>query len=115
MVPGLTDPILKLRGTYRFTDGARIRLTGAKRIPDLVNTTDVYAGPSGTDELPVLYAMGITQSRRIDDRVDYRRMSVTTGSNGIGPADLMEASQFWFAQFELLLERWAMPLPTPGV
>jgi hypothetical protein len=115
IIPGLTDPILSFNGVGRYTAGARIRITAAKRITDLSADGDTYLGPSGSEELPVLYALGIAMSRRLDDRIDYRRMSVTQGANGIQAGDLMDASQFWFAQFELLLDRMAMPLPSSDI
>lgn len=111
VIPDITSPILALTTPISLTAGARFRITAAKRIPDLVNTTDVYLGPAGTEELPVLYAMGVAMARRVDDRVDYKRMSTTQGSNSVETGDLMDASQFWFAQFEILLDRFAMPMP----
>jgi hypothetical protein len=113
VVPGLADPILSLQATGRYTVGSRIRITAAKRIAALSGDSDVYGGPAGSDELPVLYAMGIAIARRLDDRMDHRRYSTTAGINQVNAADIMEASQFWFAQYELLLDRMALPLPAP--
>lgn len=111
IVRGLTDPILLLDGTtLPSVDGARIRITSAKQLTELVTDGDVYDGPAGTEELPVLYAMGLSSARRLDDRIDHRRYS-TTAVNGVDADQIMTVSQFNFAQFELLLERFAMPLP----
>ena len=116
IVPGLTDPLLELEGPdLPAPAGARIRITAARPLTELVNDGDVYDGPAQTDELPVLYGMGLALTRRLDDRLDHRRLSVTTGMNQVGPDEIMTAGQFNFAQFELLLERFAMPLaPVEG-
>ena len=116
LLPGLTDPILELEGsTIPGTDGARIRITAAKPLTELSADADVYDGPQQTDELPVLYAMGLALTRRLDDRLDHRRLSTVSGMNQVGPDEIMTAGQFNFAQFELLLERFAMPLlPVEG-
>lgn len=116
LVPGLTDPILELDGPdLPAAAGSRIRITAAKPLTELVADADVYDGPAQTDELPVLYAMGLALTRRLDDRLDHRRLSVTSGLNQVGPDEIMTAGQFNFAQFELLLERFAMPLvPVEG-
>jgi hypothetical protein len=113
IVPGLTDPILQFDNTLPVI-GAKIRITAAKPLTELVADGDTYDGPAQTDELPVLYAMGLSLTRRLDDRIDHRRLSTTTGTNQVGPDEIMTAGQFNFAQFELLLERHAMPLPTSG-
>lgn len=113
IIPGLTDPILQFDLNLPPV-GARVRITAAKPLTELVNDGDTYDGPSQTDELPVLYAMGLSLTRRLDDRIDHRRLSTTTGTNQVGPDEIMTAGQFNFAQFELLLERHAMPLPTSG-
>lgn len=111
VVPGLTDPVLVYRGVELPPAGAKVRITAAKPLSEFATSGSTYDGPVGTEELPVLYAMGIALSRRLEDRVDHRRYSVTQGQNGVGTSEIMDASQFWFAQFELLLERKAMPLP----
>lgn len=116
VVPGLTDPILELEGVdLPAAVGSRIRITAAVPLTELVNDGDVYDGPKKTEELPVLYAMGLALTRRLDDRLDHRRLSVTSGMNQVGPDEIMTAGQFNFAQFELILERHAMPLvPVEG-
>lgn len=112
IVPGLTDPILILENTsLPSAVGAKLRFTVAKALTEFANTGSVYDGPVGSEELPVLYAMGLALSRRLDDRIDHRRFSTTAAGNAVGPDEIMTASQFNFAQYELLLERFAMPLP----
>lgn len=112
VVPGLTDPKL----VFETTDlpgevGAAIRITVARQLTELALVTDVYDGPPGTEELPVLYALGKIMSRRLDDRLDHKRMTSVTNENGVTADVIMTAAQFAFAQFELLLDRFAMPLP----
>lgn len=112
-VPGLTDPLIVLDAAPTATQiGGTLRITAAKHLTQLALVSDTYDGPSGTEELPVLYALGLVLSRGLDDRLDHRRVSVIGNANGVGPDQIMTASQFAFAQFELLLERFAMPLPT---
>jgi len=112
VVPGLTDPIIQLTNAdLPAPAGSKIRITAAKPLTPLVADGDVYDGPSQTEELPVLYGMGLALTRRLDDRIDHRRMSTTMGTNQVGPDEVMTAGQFNFAQFELLLDRMQMPLP----
>lgn len=111
VVPDLTSPILVFRGGSLPPTGAKVRITSALPLTEFSVVGDAYSGPLGTEELPVLYAMGIALSRRLEDRVDHRRYSTTAGQNQVDTADIMDASQFWFGQFELLLERKALPLP----
>ena len=116
VVPGLADPILQIEHSYLPAEaGARLRITAAKHLSDFTSPASVYDGPTGTEELPVLYGMGVALSRRLDDRVDYRRFVSVTNQNGVGTDEIMTASQFSFAQYELLLERFAMPLPSPDL
>ena len=117
ILPGLTDPILELEGLNLPSSGAgcRLRITAMKPLTELVNDADVYDGPAQTDELPVLYALGLSLGRRLDDRIDHRRLSTVDGMNGVGADTIMGSAQFAFAQFELLLDRFAMPLlPVEG-
>jgi hypothetical protein len=112
VVPGLTDPILVFEDPSLPAEvGSLIRLTVARQLTELALVADTYDGPSGTEELPVLYALGQIMSRRLDDRIDHRRYPSTSGTNGVTPDTIMTASQFAYAQFELLLERFTMPLP----
>lgn len=109
----LLDPILPAAA------GAKIRITSAERITPFVaanytaSQSEVYSGPTGTEELPVLYAMGLITSRILDDRMDYTRYSATQQNNAVDSNDIMQVSQFWFAQFELLLDRLTM-VPPPS-
>lgn len=112
VVPGLTDPILVLEGIELVSAvGSALRITAAKPLTQFIATSDTYDGPVNSEELPVLYAMGLALTRRLDDRIDHRRYSTTAAGNAIGPDEIMTAGQFNFAQFELLLDRLAMPLP----
>lgn len=114
IVPGLTDPILVFRGDIPGAAGSRVRVTAAKKITALTIAADTYDGPDGTEELPVLYAMGIATGRRLDDKVDHRRYPALQAPGGpVTPDELMNVSQFWYSQFELILDRMAMPLPAP--
>lgn len=117
IVPSVTDPILVLLDNQLpAAAGSAIRLTAAMPMtPFTSNMADVYNGPDGTDELPVLYAMGLAAARQLDDRIDHQRYSVTNQVNGVEASDIMTASQFWFAQFELLLDRFALPVPAAGI
>lgn len=113
IVPSLTAPILLLEhNTLPAEAGAKIRITSAARLSELSAGSDEYDGPTGTEELPVLYAMGLATQRRLDNRLDYTRYTTTVDENGVGASDIMQASQFFFAQFELLLERHALALPS---
>jgi hypothetical protein len=114
VVPDVTDPILSIGPVGRFTDGARIRITAAVPLATLSADADEYDGPPVTTELPVLYAMGLCAQRRLDDRIDHRRFATMQNANGVSTADVMEVSNFWFSQFEILLDRMQMPLPAPG-
>lgn len=91
--------------------GKKIRISGVKRLSVLANTTDTYDGPAGTEELPVLYAMGVTASRRLDDRLDHTRLSTVAAQNGVGVETIQGSAQFWFSQFDLALAKAAMPMP----
>jgi hypothetical protein len=94
--------------------GSAIRVTAMKPLATFTESvllTETYTGPLGSDELPVLYAMGCIASVPLDDRLDYTQYSTAYVQGAPQAYDLMGASQFWFAQFELLLDRWAMPVP----
>lgn len=118
IIPSLTAPTLVFFDlTLPAAAGARIRITTADRMDPFVaanyaaSQSVTYTGPSGTEELPVLYAMGLATARTLDDRMDYTRYSSTQQNNSVDPNDIMQVSQFWFAQFELLLDRLIMPFP----
>lgn len=91
--------------------GSKLRVTVAQPITAFAASTDTYDGPAGTEELPVWYAQGVIFGRRLEPRADHRRYPSVTGQNGVETDDIMAMSQFAFAQFELLLDRFAMPLP----
>jgi hypothetical protein len=118
IIPSLTVPTLVLLDqSLPAPAGAKVRITSAERLTPLAGATyaavgaETYSGPSGTEELPVLYAMGLCTARVLDDRMDYTRYSATQQNNSVDSNDIMQVSQFWFAQFELLLDRMQMPLP----
>ena len=71
-----------------------------------------YSGPAGTEELPVLYAVALSASKQLDDRLSYRRMNVMNVNNPIQPGDISGASSFWFNQFYMLLDSLEMPPPS---
>lgn len=117
-IPSLTNPTLVLSDpAIPSAAGAKFRITSADRMTPFVAASyaaagaEIYTGPAGTEELPVLYAMGLATARVLDDRMDYTRYSVTQQNSAVDPNDIMQVSQFWFAQFELLLDREATPLP----
>ena len=91
--------------------GRAFRFVAAKQLTQFAAAGDTYDGPPGTEELPVWYALGLVEARRVDDRADYTRYSTVAAQNGVDIGEVMNASQFAFAQFELLLDRFAMPLP----
>lgn len=94
--------------------GSKIRITAAMPLTpftDSTNGADTYTGPTGTEELPVLYAMGAITAKPLDDRLNHTKYSTTHVLGNPQPVDLMTASQFWYAQFELMLDRWSQPFP----
>lgn len=118
IIPSLTAPTLVLLDpALPSVAGAKFRISTADRMTPYVSTTytpsqsELYTGPAGTEELPVLYAMGLATARALDDRMDYTRYSATQQNNNVDPNDIMQVSQFWFSQFELLLDRLQMPFP----
>lgn len=62
-------------------------------------------------ELPVWYALGLAMQGGHEDRLDHARYATVIGRNGVDVAEIMNSSQFCFAQFELLLDRMTMPWP----
>lgn len=113
---GLTATDFKVSATF---GGAAVDVTTnyvtAVFSRDGFSTSATYDGPAGTEELPVLYAMGIASGRLVDPRLPYTRYSTVNAQNGVDLNEIMNASQFWFAQFELLLDRLGMPWPTSGL
>jgi hypothetical protein len=122
LIPGVATPTLVLLDAQLPSPaGSCLRITSADRMTPFVAATYaasqsvVYTGPAGTEELPILYAMGLATARVLDDRMDYTRYSATQVNGTVDPNDIMQVSQFWFAQFELLLDRLQMPFPvTPA-
>lgn len=119
IIPDLSAPILVLLdSTLPAEAGSKFRITTADRMDPFVSAayaasqSEAYTGRNGTEELPVLYAMGLSTARVLDDRMDYTRYSATQVNGTVDPNDIMQVSQFWFAQFELLLDRLQMPFPT---
>jgi len=118
IVPSFTVPTLVLLDySLPSAVGAAIRITTAERLLRFTagnygaSQSEVYSGPDGTEELPILYAMGLATARVLDDRMDYKRYAATQQPGAIGPSDIMQVSQFWFSQFEILLDRLQMPFP----
>jgi hypothetical protein len=118
VIPSLTTPTLVLLDPVLPVEvGSSIRIVTADRLDAFVaanyaaSQSVLYTGPAGTEELPVLYAMGLATARVLDDRMDYTRYSATQVNGAVDPNDIMQVSQFWFAQFELLLDRLQMPFP----
>ena len=118
IIPSLTVPtIVLLDNELPSAAGAKLRITTADRMTPFVAASyaaagsELFTGPAGTEELPVLYAMGLSTARRLDDRMDYTRYAATQQPGAVDPNDIMQVSQFWFAQFELLLDRLQMPFP----
>lgn len=112
IVPLQESKILRLDHLELPVDtGSRIRLIGVQPLTALALTTDTYDGPPGTEEIPVWYAFGLAMGRRLEDRLLHTRFSTTAAMNGVDINEIMNANQFAFAQFELLLDRHAMPLP----
>jgi hypothetical protein len=114
IIPSVTDPLLVLEEANLPSEAdSKLRITAALPLtPFTSSMADVYTGPDGTEELPVLYAMGLATARALDDRMDYQRYSVANQVPNVESTDIMTVSQFWFAQFELLLDRFQIPLPT---
>lgn len=94
--------------------GRTVRAIVAMPYAALSADADVVGCADELIELPVLYAMGIATSIPLDDRLDYKRYSTTAGQNAVFPRDIMEVSQFWFAQFQTLLDEHRMPVPGAG-
>lgn len=118
IIPSLSAPKLVLLDTNLPSAAtAKFRITTADRLTPFVaadyaaSQSVQYTGLEGTEELPVLYAMGLATARALDDRMDYTRYSATQVNGAVDPNDIMQVSQFWFAQFELLLDRLQMPMP----
>lgn len=62
-------------------------------------------------EVPVWYALALAMQNGQEGRLDYTRYSTVQTRNGVDVGEIMSSAQFCFAQFELLLDRLAMPFP----
>lgn len=111
LIPTQTGKILTMGYTPSYV-GSRIRFVSAKRVSPIDATADVYTGPPGTEEIPVWYALGLVLSRGVEPRTDYKRYSTTVAANGVDLEEMIITAQYAFAQFELLLERASMPVPS---
>lgn len=113
--PSVTAPSIMLTGSsLPAEEGSKLRFTVVNRLTPFVLQpvlTETFTGPDGTEELPVMYAMGLAVARLLNGRTEYKRYSTTQAANGVTAETLMTMSQFWFAQFELLLDRWEEPAP----
>lgn len=91
--------------------GADLRIHAAA--PPTVPTTSssTLDFPDRFNELPVWYALGLAMQGGQPGRLDYKRYSTVMARNGVDVAELMNSAQFCFSQFELLLDRLAMPWP----
>lgn len=115
IIPGLTDPILQLKGnTLPGPAAANIRITAMAPLTAFTTSASVFDGPPFSEELPVLYAMSLAAGREVESRMRHRRLPTVEGFTDVSADDQMTSSQFWMQQFELLLERLAMPLPSLG-
>lgn len=97
-------------------DGAQLRVHAVAPCDSAgLTTASVLDFPDRHRELPVWYALGLAMqnggAQGQYGRLDYKRYSTVTARNGVDVSELMSSSQFCFAQFELLLDRLAMPWP----
>jgi hypothetical protein len=92
--------------------GSRIRVVSAKRLAAVYGPADMFEGPPGTEEIPVWYALGLVMSRKHEDRLDHTRLSTVLTENGVDIPEVINSAQFCFAQFDLLLDQYEMPLPS---
>lgn len=97
--------------------GRTIRIRFGTFIPSIVAASyaaaqaETWVGPDRAIHLPVLYAMGMIASRRLDDRQDHTRYSTTQNANGVTDTDIMQSQQLWLGQFELELDAMYQPYP----
>lgn len=104
--------ILSLRTVNGYNVDARIRVKALQPLDTYTAAADTLTLPARAFELPVLYALGIEASRRIPGRTKYQRYTTTVTQNGVDINEVMNSGQYWFAQFELMCERLAMPWPS---
>jgi hypothetical protein len=103
--------VLNLRTVNGYNAGAKIRVKALQPLDTYAAAADTIVLPVRAYELPVLYALGIEASRKIPGRTRYQRFSTTAAQNGVDINEVMNSGQYWFAQFELMCERLAMPWP----
>lgn len=112
IVPTLPDKKLRIDSVELPVEtGALIRVVGVRPMTELTTVGSTYDGPPGTEEIPVWYALGLVLSRRIEDRTVHTRYATAHARNGVGIDEMWSSAQFAFGQFELLLDRYEMPLP----
>lgn len=117
IIPHLTDPLIVF-GSYPLRPaGELVRISACVPLKELAiafsgdEEGDVYDGPLGTEELPVLYAMGVASAEPLSVRLDYKRYSTQVATNGVDVAEVSSVAQMWFAQFWTLLNQFEMPQP----
>lgn len=103
--------ILSLRTVNGYAVGAKIRVKAIQPLDNYAAAATTITLPVRAYELPVLYALGIEASRKIAGRTKYQRYTTTVTQNGVDINEVMNSGQYWFAQFELMCERLAMPWP----
>jgi len=92
--------------------GAKLRIHAiAPCISSGLGTGSTIDFPDRHLELPVLYATALAVQSGHYNRLDHSRYSTTVNRNGVDVSEIMSSAQFYFAQFELLLDRLAMPWP----
>jgi hypothetical protein len=119
IIPGDEDQtaIFRISHPVLPETGSGIRIRYAAPIPVISAASyaaagsETWTGPDRAIGLPVLYAMGMIASRRLDDRQDHTRYSTTQNVNGVSDSDIMQASQLWMGQFEMELADMERPLP----
>lgn len=90
---------------------AKLRIRAVTPLAEPTAFSSVIDYPTRYYELPVWYALGLAMQDGQENRLNYSRYSTTVDRNGVDVAELMNSAQFCFAQFELLLDRMAMPWP----
>lgn len=104
-------------GRRPTSDSALLRIRYATPISQIAAATyvaaqsEVWVGPDRALNLPVLYAMAMITSAKIDDRQDHTRYSTTQAANGTADSDILTASSAWLNQYYAELEQLTRPLP----
>lgn len=93
-------------------DGADLRIHAiAPCDSDGLTAASTLDFPDRFLEVPVWYALGLAMQNGHEGRLDYTRYATVITRNGVDVGEIMSSAQFCFAQFELLLDRLAMPWP----